>query len=135
MINIRIPKEIRTYKEKIAVGLTVRQLLATIAAMMICVPLYFFGKKYLPEDVTAWAIIIVALPIVSIGFIRISGLPMEKFSVAVFRWFIAPSKRKFATDNYFRELDNAYEQEVRKQIGKRNLKKMDKSQKIQINIL
>ena len=129
MINIRIPKEIRTYKEKIAVGLTVRQLLATIAAMMICVPLYLFGKKYLPEDVTAWAIIIVALPIVSIGFIRISGLPMEKFSVAVFRWFIAPSKRKFATDNYFRELDNAYEQEVRKQIGKRNLKKMDKFKK------
>ena len=60
MITVRIPNEIRAYKEKLVAGLTARQLISTILALAICVPLYFYGKKYLPEDVMAWAIILIA---------------------------------------------------------------------------
>ena len=35
MIAVRIPDEIRKYKEKIILGLTARQLLATIGALLI----------------------------------------------------------------------------------------------------
>lgn len=40
MIAVRIPEEIRKYKEKILFGLTARQLITTIIAFAICVPLY-----------------------------------------------------------------------------------------------
>lgn len=126
MINIRIPNEIRTYKEKLVAGLTARQLLATIAASVICIPIYFYGRNFIPEDIMAWVMIVIAFPIVSVGFVRISGLPMEKFAGAVFRWFISPSKRAFATDNYYRENDTAFRKEVKKQIGDRGCKKIEK---------
>ena len=47
MIAVRIPKEIRAYKEKLVAGLTARQLIASIIAVGICIPLYIFGKKYM----------------------------------------------------------------------------------------
>lgn len=44
MIEIRIPKEIRTYKEKLFFGLTLRQLICTLIAVVVNVPLYWFGR-------------------------------------------------------------------------------------------
>lgn len=125
MINIRIPNEIRSYKEKVVAGLTARQLIASIVAALICVPLYFWGKNFLPEDIVSWVVLIIAIPLMAVGFIKISGMPMEKFSVAVVRWFIAPSKRKYATDNYFRENDEKYRLEVKRQLGSKNIKKIN----------
>ena len=45
MIAVRIPEEIRKYKEKLAFGLTARQLICTIIAAAICVPLYWKGRN------------------------------------------------------------------------------------------
>ena len=42
MIEIKIPKEITEYKEKILFGLTIRQCVCAVAALAVCVPLYIF---------------------------------------------------------------------------------------------
>lgn len=107
MINIRIPTEIRNYKERLILGLTIRQFFSTALAVMLCVPLYFYGKKYLPEDVVAWGVILIAAPLAAIGFVKLNGLPFEKIAVAIARWFMAPSKRKYVTSNIFRENNEA----------------------------
>lgn len=112
-ISIRVPSEIRSYKEKIAFGLTARQIVCVIAMLIICVPLYWFGKDYIPSDILTWIIIVVALPLVSIGFLKYNNMPMEKAAVALFKSeFLYPRKRVFRTHNYFREWQNkAYAEE------------------------
>ncbi len=55
MIEIRIPKEIKTYREKLFFGMTLRQCICTAIALSICVPLYIFGNRFLPQEAVSWA--------------------------------------------------------------------------------
>lgn len=116
MIAVRIPEEIRKYKEKIAFGLTARQLICTILTLFICVPLYWYGKNYIPEEILAWIVIAIAVPLEAIGFVRINGMPMEKYAIAAFKFEILyPRKRKFKTENIWREWQNmAIKEEIPK---------------------
>lgn len=116
MIAVRIPEEIRKYKEKIAFGLTARQLICTILTLFICVPLYWYGKDYIQEDILAWIIIAIAVPLEAIGFVRINGMPMERYAIAAFKFEVLyPRKRKFKTENIWREWQNmAIKEEIPK---------------------
>lgn len=112
MITVRIPKEIREYKEKLAFGLTARQLIATVIALVICVPTYLYGSKFMSEDVLSWIIILIALPCAGIGFIKKNGMPFEKYALAVLKQnFICPQKTHFKSDNFFRKAQNQADKE------------------------
>ncbi|SFU89445.1 VirB4-like conjugal transfer ATPase, CD1110 family [Butyrivibrio sp. M55] len=103
MIAVRIPEEIRKYKEKLAFGLTARQLICTILTCAICVPLYWKGKDVIPEDILGWAIMFIALPLLSVGFIRFNGVPMERMAKIFFlTQVLYPIKRKYKSENAFR---------------------------------
>ena len=116
MIAVRIPDEIKKYKEKIVWGLTARQIISLLLAGFICVPLYWYGRKFIPEDLLSWIIIFIAVPIGAIGFFKFNGMPMEKFAMAVFKFeFLYPRKRIFKTENAFREWQNeAYKEDMSK---------------------
>lgn len=107
MIAVRIPEEIRKYKEKIMFGLNARQLIATLIALFVCVPLYFYGRNFIPDDILSWLIILIAVPLVAIGFFRFNGMPMEKFVVAYLKYnLFYPNKRKYKVENAFRDWQN-----------------------------
>lgn len=96
MIEIKIPKEIRDYKEKFLFGLTVRQCVSIAVALGICVPLYVFGKDFLGDDITSWLVILIAVPVFGFGFIKFNGMPFERFVAVLFRQkFVEPQKRKY----------------------------------------
>lgn len=123
MIAVRIPEEIRKYKEKIAFGLTARQLICTILTLFICVPLYMLGRKYIPDDILAWLIIGIAVPLEALGFIKINGMPMEKYAIAAFKFEVLyPRKRKFKTENVWREWQNMA---IKEEIPKGYIEKAD----------
>ncbi len=104
-ISVRVPDEVRKYKEKLVFGLTARQLICSALALGICVPLYIFGRKYIAEDIVGWAILLIGLPLLAIGFITLQGLPMERFALAWFKSeFLFPKKRKYAIDNVYRDI-------------------------------
>ena len=112
MITIRIPKDIREYKEKILAGLTIRQLICTIITLGIVVPLYFLGSGVIPDELLSWTVILIAAPIVSIGFIKIHKMPFEKFIVHFFRQlFLVPLNRVFKNENDYREWIMQYNKE------------------------
>ncbi len=125
MITVRIPDEIRKYKEKLIWGMTARQIICAALAILICVPLYFWGGKFIPEDIIAWAVILIAMPLFATGFIKINGLPMEKFAVAAFKFFVSPSKRTYKTNNAFREWNKKGE-EAEKPKSSRDRAKLQK---------
>lgn len=112
MIAVRIPDEIKKYKEKIVWGLTARQVISLLLAGFICVPLYWYGRDFMSDDLLSWIIIGIAVPIGAIGFFRFNGMPMEKYAVAIFKFeFLYPRKRVFKTENAFREWQNEADRE------------------------
>ena len=106
MIEVRIPKEIREYKEKLFFGLNLRQTITTGLAIALCVPLYIFGQKYINVDVLSWIIIVIAAPLVLIGYFNFNQMPFEKFIMAWFRTNYNPQKRKFKYQPTFTAIRN-----------------------------
>ncbi len=104
MISVDVPKEIREYKEKLVFGLTIRQLIAVIIALGICVPLYLYGRLYLNDELLSWLIIFVAIPCVAVGFFKKNGMPFEKYIYAVIKHqLLMPQITVYKTSNFFRE--------------------------------
>lgn len=106
----KIPKDIREYKEKVAFGLNVRQLICVGLALMICVPIYIFGIDYINEELLSWLIIGISIPIALIGFMRKNGLTFEKYIMTIIKHeFLYPKKTLFKSDNFFKKFDNKNE--------------------------
>lgn len=106
MITVKIPKEIRDYKEKLAFGLTARQIIALLLGCGICIPLYIYGIKYINEEIVSYLVMAIALPIGGIGFITKNGMPFEKYMVVMFKHnFLYPQKTVYKSKNYFRDLE------------------------------
>ena len=108
MIEIRVPKEIKNYREKFFFGLTVRQCVCAAAALLICVPLYIFGGKFLPEELISWLVMIIAAPLMLVGFFRYNDMTVEKFAVEWFYHTFAPQKRIYSFEPVFMALRKTY---------------------------
>lgn len=112
MISVDIPKDIREYKEKLVFGLTVRQLLSVVVTLVVCVPLYIWGRKFLGDDLMSWIIMGIAFPLICIGFYRKNGMNFEVWMGAILkRLFIYPAITNYKTNNFFREMQTAAEME------------------------
>ncbi len=102
MIEVKIPKEIKTYKEKLFFKLNLRQTICTIIAIAINVPLYYFGRQYIQDDVLSWIVIGIATPIMLIGYFRYNGMTFGKFIVVIFlNGFLYPQNRLYKTENFY----------------------------------
>lgn len=108
MIEIRIPKEIKNYREKLFFGLTLRQCVCAGAALLICVPLYIFGNKFLPQELVSWLVILIAAPLMLAGFFRYNDMTFEQFAVEFFYQNFTPQKRVYAYEPPFMDFRKTY---------------------------
>ena len=111
MIEIRIPKEIKNYREKLFFGLTLRQCICAAAALLICVPLYIFGSRYFSQEIISWIVMIIAAPLMLAGFFRYNDMNFEKFAVEWFYHHFSEQKREYSFEPVFMELRRAYLEE------------------------
>lgn len=95
MIEIKIPKEIKEYKEAFLFGLTVKKFISLALALLICVPLYIFGKNFMPEEMVSWAVMLVGAPILGIGFITYHNMTFLQLAKRFFNMTFHPQKRKY----------------------------------------
>lgn len=108
MIEIRIPKEIKNYREKFFFGLTVRQCICAAVALLLCVPLYIFGGKILPQELISWLVLIVAAPLMLVGFFKYNDMTFEKFAAEWLYFKFSLQKRVYAYEPVFMELRKIY---------------------------
>ena len=108
MIEIRIPKEIKTYREKLFFGMTLRQCICTAIALSICVPLYIFGNRFLPQEAVSWAVMVIAVPIMLTGFFRYNDMSFEQFAGEMFRFNFSVQKRIYEYEPIFSGLRETY---------------------------
>jgi len=131
MLSAAIPKDIRDYKEKLIAGFTARQLISSIVAVGVCVPIYINGRNYLNEDLISWIVIFIAIPLCTIGFFKFNGMPAEKFALCIIRFFIYPIKRIYKSSNCLRDWQEQTRKEdlVRDGYAKLNGKIKNKARK------
>lgn len=117
MIEVKIPKDIKNYKEKFMMNLTLRQFISFALSIFIMLPLFITGvfKWHWNQDVVGWLVLLIGGPVISIGFINYNGMTAEKF---VLQWIktnvIYPQKRIYKIKNPIRELVNYVEPQKRK---------------------
>ena len=108
MIEIRIPKEIKNYREKLFFGLTLRQCICTAIALLIGVPIYIFGNRFLPREAVSWVVILIAVPLMFTGFFRYNDMAFEQFVVELVRFYTSPRQRIYSYEPPFMELRIGY---------------------------
>lgn len=108
MIEIRIPKEIKNYREKLFFGLTLRQCICAGISLAICVPLYIWGHHFLPQEAISWIVVFIAAPLMFTGFFRYNDMAFEQFAVEVMHFYASPQKRVYSYEPPFMELRNTY---------------------------
>lgn len=120
MIEIEIPKDIRTYETKLIGPLTTRQLFCVIGLAGSCFLTYKAAVNLLGEDSSLiWFFpMVVAIPFALIGWVKPYGLTFEKFARSVFRsMFLAPAKRVYKIKNLHDEFDKIIDEEEKLKEG------------------
>lgn len=77
-IEVRVPSDLDSYKEKVIAGLSLRQLLWCGVALVIGSPTFFI-LKFINEDLALYTTLIVAAPAVLMGFYKKDGYNFEQY--------------------------------------------------------
>lgn len=96
-IEVRVPKEINEYKEKILFGLSIRQLFSFIVALILGFGSYFLSNKFFGKEVASYVVILITTPIFAFGFFKKDGFSFEKYIAIMIRQKLGTSKRVYKT--------------------------------------
>ena len=95
MLEVKIPAEIRAYRGKLVMGLTVRQVVAIAGSLSVGIPLGVWGGKIIPVDILMWAVILSVAPIIAWGFMKWKDMRFEELVVVMFKFLFLPQKRVY----------------------------------------
>ena len=106
-MEVKINREIRDYTESMFFGLSLRQFVFSLLAVITAVAVYFLLKPILGLETVSWVCILAAVPFGALGFIKYNGMTAEQFIIAWFRsTYLIPKKLLFGNTNYYWKLLN-----------------------------
>ena len=77
--EIELNKEVLDYKESIFFGLSLRQFICSLSAVIVAVTVYFSLRNILAKEILSWLCLILACPFAAAGFFSFNGLTLEQF--------------------------------------------------------
>lgn len=92
-MEIKINREIRNYHESMFMGLSLRQTLFSVMAILVAIGLYFWLNPILGTETVSWICILGAAPFAALGFVSYHGMSAEKFLWVWFRSEILEPKQ------------------------------------------
>ena len=99
-MEVRINKEVRDYQESLFFGLSLRQFLFALLAVLVAVGLYFGLRNVVGSGEIGWICVLAAFPFALCGFFTYNGMTFEKFLLAVIRSeLLYPRKLVFRAEN------------------------------------
>lgn len=105
-MEIKINREIREYTEFMFFGLSLRQFIFSLVAVLVAVGIYFGLKPYFGTETVSWMCILGAAPFAAMGFIKYNGMTMEQFLLVWLRSeFIMPKKLNLDIDKNLKFYD------------------------------
>ena len=101
-MEVKMNKEIRDYQESMFWGLSFRQCLFSVLAILAALGIYFVTRKYAGEQVTGWLCILGAAPFAACGFFRYHGMTAEQFAWVVIKSeLLYPKRLVFKSENLY----------------------------------
>lgn len=103
-MEVKINREIRNYTESIFFGLSMRQFVFSVLAILVAVGLYFLLKPHFGTETVSWMCILGAAPFAALGFITYHGMTAEQFLWAWLRSeLLEPKELRFESSNLYYE--------------------------------
>ena len=112
-MEVKINREIRNYTESMFFGLSMRQFVFSVLAILVAVGLYFLLKPHFGTETVSWMCILGAAPFAVLGFITYHGMTAEQF---LWSWLrselLEPKELRFESSNlYYEALKDKWEGE------------------------
>jgi hypothetical protein len=123
MAFVSVPKDLNKVKTKIALNLTKRQLISFSIAAIIGLPVYWFSRKVVGNDIAVFLMIASVLPFFFVAIFEKDGIVFEKYMGHIIRQkFLYSKVRLYKTQNFYDYLDTTEGSEGLK-IAKQNSNK------------
>ena len=104
-MEVKINKEISNYQESIFFGLSMRQFVFSVLAVIVAVVLYFVLNPYLGTETVSWVCVLGAAPFATMGFFKYHGMTAEQFVINWIRTeLIEPKRFKFQSKSLYYQL-------------------------------
>lgn len=104
ILEVKINREIRNYTESMFFGLSMRQFVFSVLAILVAVGLYFLLKPHFGTETVSWICILGAAPFAALGFITYHGMTAEQFLWAWLRSeLLEPKELRFESSNLYYE--------------------------------
>jgi len=105
-LEVKINREIRDYTESMFFGLSLRQFIFSLAAILVAVGIYFFLREPLGTETVSWVCVLGAAlgaaPFAAMGFVKYNGMTAERFALAWIKSaFIIPKCLTFRAANLY----------------------------------
>lgn len=84
-MEVKLNREIRDYSESVFFGMSLMQCAFAAAACAAAVGVFFAADPIFGLEITSWLCILVAVPLVALGFLRWHGMAAEQIAVAWIR--------------------------------------------------
>ena len=97
VVKRRIPHEVKAYKSTMFFGLTTRQVICVIIAVLLVVPTVWLNSNYLDldEDVFGYLIMLEVIPLAACGWFSYNDMPIEQIALKVFYFDFGSRCRKW----------------------------------------
>lgn len=103
-MNAKINKEIRNYSESIFFGLSMRQFVFSLLAVLVAVGLYYLLSPYFGLETLSWMVILAAAPFAVMGFVSYHGMSAEQLLITWIRSeLIEPRQLSVQVNNLYYE--------------------------------
>ena len=103
-MEVKINHEIRDYTESLFFGLSLRQFVFSITAVLVAVGVFFVLRPYFGIETLSWICVLGAAPFAVLGFVRYNGMTAERL---VLVWlhseFLMPKRLLFRANNIYYE--------------------------------
>ena len=110
---ISVPKDLTRVKNKVVFGLTKRQLICLVFAVLMGVPVYFWLKAISTPNIASIGMMVVMMPLFFVAMYAKNGQPLEVIlNHYIQANFVRPKVRPYKTKNYYRLLEEHGEEEV-----------------------
>ena len=104
ILEVKSNREIRNYTESMFFGLSMRQFIFSVLAILVAVGLYFLLKPHFGTETVSWMCILGAAPFAALGFITYHGMTAEQFLWAWLRSeLLEPKELRFEASNLYYE--------------------------------
>ena len=104
ILEVKINREIRNYTESMFFGLSMRQFVFSVLAILVAVGLYFLLKPHFGTETVSWMCILGTAPFAALGFITYHGMTAEQFLWAWLRSeLLEPKELRFEASNLYYE--------------------------------